>query len=47
MSKPDLEAEVRELCARRDIYDTICNYMRGQDRLVLRQSDVAGIGHRI
>ena len=34
MSGRDLEAEVRDLCARRDIYDAICNYMRGQDRLM-------------
>jgi hypothetical protein len=30
----DLEAEVRDLTARRDIYDAVCNYMRGQDRLM-------------
>jgi SnoaL-like domain len=29
----DLEAEVRDLCARRDINDALCCYMRGQDRL--------------
>lgn len=29
----DLEAEVRDLCARRDIHDAVCRYMRGQDRL--------------
>lgn len=29
----DLETEVRDLCARRDIYNAICRYMRGQDRL--------------
>ncbi|WP_295529458.1 nuclear transport factor 2 family protein [Novosphingobium sp. Chol11] len=29
----DLEAEVRDLCARRDIYDALCRYMRAQDRL--------------
>lgn len=29
----DLEAEVRDLCARRDIHDALCRYMRGQDRL--------------
>jgi hypothetical protein len=29
----DLEAEVRDLCARRDINDAIQRYMRGQDRL--------------
>jgi hypothetical protein len=34
MSKFDLEAEVRDLAARRDIYNVICNYMRGQDRLM-------------
>lgn len=35
MSKPfDLEVEVRDLAARRDIYDAICRYMRGQDRLL-------------
>ncbi|MBL4613201.1 MAG: nuclear transport factor 2 family protein [Emcibacter sp.] len=34
MSKKfDLEAEVRDLCARRDINDALCRYMRGQDRL--------------
>ena len=34
MSGRNLEAEVRDLCARRDIYDAICDYMRGQDRLM-------------
>ncbi len=35
MSKPlDLEAEIRDLSARRDIYKALCNYMRGQDRLL-------------
>jgi SnoaL-like domain len=29
----DLEAEVRDLCARRDINDALQRYMRGQDRL--------------
>lgn len=29
----DLEAEVRDLAARRDIHDALCRYMRGQDRL--------------
>lgn len=29
----DLEAEVRDLAARRDIHDCLCRYMRGQDRL--------------
>ena len=29
----DLVAEVRDLCARRDILDAVHNYMRGQDRL--------------
>lgn len=29
----DLEAEVRDLCARRDITDALQRYMRGQDRL--------------
>lgn len=34
MSKPfDLEAEVRDLAARRDIHDALCRYMRAQDRL--------------
>jgi len=34
MTKPfDLEAEVRDLAARRDIHDALCRYMRGQDRL--------------
>ncbi len=28
-----LEKEVADLTARRDIYNAICNYMRGQDRL--------------
>jgi hypothetical protein len=30
----DAQAELRDLCARRDIYEVICNYMRGQDRLM-------------
>jgi hypothetical protein len=30
----DIQAEVRDLAARRDIYDAVCNYMRGQDRLM-------------
>jgi hypothetical protein len=34
MSELDVQAELRDLCARRDIYDVICNYMRGQDRLM-------------
>jgi SnoaL-like domain len=34
MKKLDIESEVRDLAARRDIYDAICNYMRGQDRLL-------------
>ena len=29
----DLEAEVRDLAAHRDIHDAVCRYMRGQDRL--------------
>lgn len=29
----NLEAEIRDLCARRDINDALCRYMRGQDRL--------------
>lgn len=34
MPKPfDLEAEVRDLAARRDIHDALCRYMRAQDRL--------------
>jgi hypothetical protein len=34
MSRPfDLEAQVRDLAARRDIHDALCRYMRGQDRL--------------
>lgn len=34
MSSPfDLEAEIRDLAARRDIHDALCRYMRGQDRL--------------
>jgi SnoaL-like protein len=32
--KLDLEAELRDLCARRGIHEAICNYMRGQDRLM-------------
>jgi len=30
----DVEAEVRDLAARRDILDAVFNYMRGQDRLM-------------
>lgn len=30
----DAESELKDLCARRDIYRAICNYMRGQDRLL-------------
>ena len=30
----DLEAEVRDLAARRDIHELVCNYMRAQDRLM-------------
>jgi hypothetical protein len=30
----NLEAEVRDLVARRDIYGVICRYMRAQDRLL-------------
>jgi hypothetical protein len=33
MKNFDLEAEVRDLAARRDIHDALCRYMRGQDRL--------------
>jgi SnoaL-like domain len=34
-TKPfDLEAEIRDLAARRDIYNVVCRYMRGQDRLL-------------
>ena len=29
----DLEAEIRDLAARRDINDALCRHMRGQDRL--------------
>ena len=29
----DIEREVRDLAARRDIHKAVCNYMRGQDRL--------------
>ena len=29
----DIEGEERDLCARRDIHDALCRYMRGQDRL--------------
>ncbi|MCF8474002.1 MAG: nuclear transport factor 2 family protein [Emcibacter sp.] len=31
--KIDLELEMRDLCARRDIHDAVCRYMRGLDRL--------------
>jgi hypothetical protein len=34
MSKIDAAAELHDLCARRDIYDAVCRYMRGQDRLM-------------
>ncbi len=34
MSAFDLEAEVRDLAARRDITDAVQRYMRGQDRLL-------------
>jgi hypothetical protein len=34
MKQSDLEAEVRDLAARRDIHNALCNYMRGQDRLM-------------
>jgi hypothetical protein len=34
MSDFDLEAEVRDLAARRDIHDAIQRYMRAQDRLL-------------
>jgi hypothetical protein len=34
VKKLDLESEVRDLAARRDILDAIFNYMRGQDRLM-------------
>jgi len=34
MKKLDIESVVRDLAARRDIYDAICSYMRGQDRLL-------------
>jgi hypothetical protein len=34
MSGFDLEAEVRDLAARRDITDAVQRYMRGQDRLL-------------
>jgi hypothetical protein len=30
----DIQAEVRDLAAGRDIYGAVCNYMRGQDRLM-------------
>jgi hypothetical protein len=30
----NLESEVRDLVARREIFDVLCNYMRGQDRLM-------------
>ena len=30
----DLEAQVRDLAARRDIYAALCRYMRAQDRLL-------------
>lgn len=34
MSKRDPARELHDLCARRDIYDAVCRYMRGQDRLM-------------
>jgi hypothetical protein len=34
MSALDAAAELHDLCARRDIYDAVCRYMRGQDRLM-------------
>jgi len=34
MSKLDAAAELHDLCARRDIHDAVCRYMRGQDRLM-------------
>jgi hypothetical protein len=34
MKKLNVESEVRDLAARRDILDAIFNYMRGQDRLM-------------
>jgi hypothetical protein len=33
MTTTSLEAEIRDLIARRDIEDALCRYMRGQDRL--------------
>jgi SnoaL-like domain len=30
----DVNRELHDLCARRDIYSVICQYMRGQDRLM-------------
>jgi SnoaL-like domain len=34
VSQFDAAAELRDLCARRDINDALCRYMRGQDRLM-------------
>jgi hypothetical protein len=34
MTNADLIAEVQDLAARRDINNALCNYMRGQDRLM-------------
>jgi hypothetical protein len=34
MKHLNIETEVRDLAARRDIHEAICNYMRGQDRLM-------------
>jgi len=34
MKQAELETQIRDLAARRDIYDAVCNYMRGQDRLM-------------
>jgi SnoaL-like domain len=34
MTPAELAAEVQDLAARRDIHNALCNYMRGQDRLM-------------
>jgi hypothetical protein len=34
MSTLEPTAALHDLCARRDIYDAVCRYMRGQDRLM-------------
>lgn len=34
MNERKAAEELHDLCARRDIYDAVCRYMRGQDRLM-------------